>query len=180
MENHLSHRKGSDPMSDIMLTTTTGTLVWLGGLGVNFKLYGDDTGRAFSIVEHPVEPGVLVPPHTHTHEDEFSYVLEGEIGARVGDREVHATPGCYIIKPRGIPHTFWNAGSKPARLLEIISPAGFEKYFVEMSEVLRGERPPDVEKVQEIASRYGLTYQMSWIAELVRKYNLKPPGSRGT
>jgi quercetin dioxygenase-like cupin family protein len=162
-------------MSNILLSPATGTLVWLGGIGVNFKLYGDDTGGAFSIVEHPVKPGILVTPHTHKHEDEFSYVLEGEIGARVGDQEIHATPGSYIIKPRGVPLTFWNAREKPARLLEIISPAGFEKYFVEMSEVLRGDGPPDVEKIGEIASRYGLTYEMSWIPELVRKYNLKPP-----
>lgn len=60
-------------MSDIILTATAGRLVWLGGVGVNFKLYGDDTRGAFSIVEHPVKPGgALVPPHTHTHEDEFS------------------------------------------------------------------------------------------------------------
>lgn len=167
-------------MSDIMLTAAAGKLVWLGGLGVNFKLYGDHTGGAFSIVEHPVEPGTLVPPHTHTHEDEFSYILEGEIGARVGDQEIHATPGSYIIKPRGVPHTFWNAGAKPARILEIISPAGFEKYFLEMSEALRGDGPPDAEKISEIASRYGLTYEMSWIAELVRKYGLKPPARSGT
>lgn len=161
-------------MSNFMLTPGEGTTVWLGGLGVNFKLSGDDTG-AFSIVEHPIEPGVLVPPHMHTHEDEFSYVLEGEVGARIGDQEIHAIPGSYIIKPRGVPHTFWNPGTRPARLLEIISPAGFEKYFAEMAEVLRGDGPPNVEKIGEIASRYGLTYEMGWIPELVKKYNLKPP-----
>ena len=163
-------------MTDFMLNKTAGTLVWLGGLGVNFKLYGDDTKGAFSIVEHPIEPGVLVPPHMHTHEDEFSYVLEGEVGARVGDQEVLATPGSYIIKPRGVPHTFWNAGAKPARLLEIISPAGFERYFAEMSEALRGDGTPDAGKIDEIASSYGLIYEMGWIPELVRKYNLIPPG----
>ncbi len=123
---------------------------------------------------------MLVPPHTHTHthEDEFSYVLEGEVGARVGDQEVLAKPGSYIIKPRGVPHTFWNAGTKPARLLEIISPAGFEKYFVEMSEMMRSDGTPDVEKIAEIANRYGLSYEMDWISELVRKYNLTPPRGR--
>jgi hypothetical protein len=78
-----------------------------------------------------------------------------------------------------VPHTFWNAGEKPARILEIITPAGFEKYFLEMSEVLRSDGTPDVEKIGEIASRYGPTYEMDWIPELVRKYNLKPPRGRG-
>ncbi len=114
-------------------------------------------------------------PHTHTHEDEFSYVLAGEIGARIGDQEILATPGSYIVKPKGMPQTFWNAGTKPARLLEIISPPGFEKYFVEMAEVLRSDGPPNLEQIGEIASRYGLTFELSWIPELVRKYNLKLP-----
>ena len=162
-------------MSEYMLNEGAGRLVWLGGLGVNFKLYGDDTKSAFSIVEHPIEPGVLVPPHTHAHEDEFSYVLEGEVGARIGDQEMLATPGSCIIKPRGIAHTFWNAGAKPAKLLEIISPAGFEKYFAEMAEALRADGTPDIEKIGEIANRYGLTYEWDWIPELVRKYNLTPP-----
>jgi uncharacterized cupin superfamily protein len=64
----------------------------------------------FAVVEHPIEPGRLVLPHVHQHEDEYSYVLEGTIGARVGDREVVAGPGSYLIKPRGLMHTFWNAG----------------------------------------------------------------------
>ncbi len=162
-------------MTDFLVHKGDGKLVWLGGLGVNFKLDGADTQGALSIVEHPIEPGVIVPPHTHTHEDEFSYVLEGEVGARVGDKEILGTPGSYIIKPRGIPHTFWNAGVKPARLLEIISPAGFEKYFAEMSEALRDDGAPDVEKIGEIASRYGLTYEWDWIPELVKKYKLTPP-----
>ena len=163
-------------MSDFMLSKGAGPLVWLGGLGVNFKLYGDDTKGTFSIVEHPIEPGVLVPPHMHAHEDEFSYVLEGEVGAKVGDQEILATQGSYIIKPRGIAHTFWNAGANTARLLEIISPSGFEKYFAEMSEGLRGDGTPDAEKIAEIVNRYGLTYEWDWIPELVRKYNLTPPG----
>jgi quercetin dioxygenase-like cupin family protein len=83
----------------------------------------------FSIVERPIDPGRMVHPHVHPHEDEFSYILEGEIGARVGDEVLQATIGSYVFKPRGLPHTFWNATTKPARLLELISPAGFEKYL---------------------------------------------------
>src|SRR6476620_12305503 len=77
---------------------------------------------AVSIVEHPFEPGVLVPPHLHTREDEFSIVTEGEIGFRSGDREVVLGPGGYITKPRGEVHTMWNAGRVPARMIEVISP----------------------------------------------------------
>jgi mannose-6-phosphate isomerase-like protein (cupin superfamily) len=67
-----------------------------------------------------------VPPHLHTREDEYSIVTEGQIGFRSGDREVVLGPGGYITKPRGELHTMWNAGPEPARMIEVISPAGFE------------------------------------------------------
>ena len=98
-------------ISPIVVKPDEGRSVALGGMGVVFKLSGADTGGAFAVVEHPIEPGRLVLPHVHQHEDEYSYVLEGTIGARVGDHEVAAAgPGSYLLKPRGLMHTFWNAG----------------------------------------------------------------------
>ena len=98
----------------------------LGTIGVVFKLWDRDTGGALAIVEHPFPPGALVPPHLHTREDEYSIVTQGQIGFRSGDREVVLGPGGYITKPRGELHTMWNAGLEPARMIEVISPAGFE------------------------------------------------------
>src|SRR5437867_9028781 len=121
-------------MATIVLPPNAGKSVWLGGLGVDFKIAADATGGAFAIVEHPIEPGRLVPPHVHTREDEFSYVIEGEIGVRVGDQEAQAPQGSYIFKPRGVPHTFWNAGTQLARIIEIISPPGLDKFFEELAE----------------------------------------------
>jgi quercetin dioxygenase-like cupin family protein len=140
------------------------------------KLSGQDTGGSFSIVEHPLQQGTLgAAPHTHLNEDEYSFVLEGEVGVQIGEQEFTATPGTYILKPRGIPHTFWNAGEQPARIIEIISPAGFEKYFDEIGEVISaadgGE--PDFEKLAETAGRYGLTMHMERMPELMEKYNLR-------
>jgi quercetin dioxygenase-like cupin family protein len=104
----------------ILVKLGEGRSVSLGGMGVVFKVSGANTGGAFAIVEHPIDAGRLVLPHVHRHEDEYSYVLEGTIGARVGDNEIVAGPGTYVIKPRGLMHTFWNAGPGPARLLEMI------------------------------------------------------------
>jgi quercetin dioxygenase-like cupin family protein len=81
----------------IVVKPGEGRSVWLGGMGVVFKVSGADTGGAFAVVEHPIEPGRLVLPHVHLHEDEYSYVLEGTIGARVGDHEVVAAPGSYLF-----------------------------------------------------------------------------------
>jgi quercetin dioxygenase-like cupin family protein len=144
-----------------------GRSVGLGGMGVVFKVSGADTGGAFAVVEHPIEAGRLVPPHVHLYEDEYSYVLEGTIGARVGDREVVAGPGSYLFKPRGQMHTFWNAGPGPARILEVIAPAGFEAYFVELAEAA------DPGRRQELAAKYGVTYSSDWVAELTSRYSLK-------
>ncbi len=112
-----------------------------GGLGVVLKLSGVETGDSFSIVEHPMEPGVLAaPPHTHANEDEFSFVVEGTVGVLMGEEVYEAGPGSYVLKPRGVPHTFWNAGPEPVRIVEIISPAGFERYFEELAKVLSAGR----------------------------------------
>lgn len=151
------------------------TSVDLGGLGVIFRLSAQATGGAFSLVEHPIAPGTLVPPHTHSHEDEYSYVLEGEVGVKIGDQEFLATAGDIIVKPRGVSHTFWNPGPRPARLLEIIAPAGFESYFEEMARILNAGGPPDDEQVENIAEKYGMTYQMEQIPELAAKYHLHDP-----
>ena len=150
-----------------------GEVVWLGGLGVVPKLSSRDTEGRFAVVEHPLRPGALAgPPHTHTFEDEISLVLEGQIGVLIGDEVVQAGPGAYVRKPRGVAHTFWNAGPEPARLVEIISPAGFERYFGEGAAVLSAGGPPDVARIAEIASRFGVTMHMERVPELMERYRV--------
>src|SRR5712692_654576 len=145
----------------------------MGGLGVIYKVLGEDTGGALAVVEHPIEPGRLVRPHTHTREDEISYVIDGEVGMKVGEEEILAKPGTWVLKPRGIPHTFWNPGSTTARIIEIITPGAFAPYFEELASTLNSGGPPDQEKLAETARKYGLTYKMEWVPALKAKYNLK-------
>src|SRR5918995_900787 len=105
----------------------------LKSVGVRFMIWGAETGGTFSLVEHPIPPRTLVAPlHLHTREDEYSYVLEGRMGALLGHDVVYAEPGDLVFKPRNQWHTFWNAGD--SRLLEIISPAGFEHFFNQLGE----------------------------------------------
>lgn len=144
-----------------------------GGFGVVLKLAGAETGNSFSVVEHPLAPGVLAaPPHTHANEDEYSFVLEGTVGVLVGDEVYEAGPGSYVLKPRGVPHTFWNGGPGRARILEIISPAGFERYFEELAGVLSAGGPPDVARIEALASRYGLAFHWERVAEISEKYGV--------
>ena len=152
--------------------------VSLGGVGVDFKILAEMTGGAFSIVEHPLDPGRLIPPHIHYKEDELSYVLRGEIGVRIGDRDYVAGPGSYVFKPRGVPHTFWNAGPEPAHLVEIISPAGFENFFAELGE-LAASCPPEEfpERRAALARDYDHHFvHPEWVPELQSKHGLKMLG----
>jgi mannose-6-phosphate isomerase-like protein (cupin superfamily) len=106
-----------------------GHLAILGGIGARLVIAGDDAGKRFALVDHPMQPRALAAPmHRHHREDEYSFVL----GALLGDSVLSGNPGDLIFKPREQWHTFWNAGDAPARLLEIISPAGFENYFREL------------------------------------------------
>jgi len=145
------------------------------GVGVIFKIDGDDTGGALSIVEHPFEVGALVPPHIHNLEDEYSIVLEGEIGFRSNDQEVVLGPGGYIIKPRGEVHAMWNAGTTRARMIEVITPAGFERFFGELAD-MTSAGAPDPAAVGELAARYQLPFaQPAWLPDVIARYNLTPP-----
>jgi quercetin dioxygenase-like cupin family protein len=148
------------------------------GVGVHFKIDGADTGGALSVVEHPFDVGALVRPHVHTREDEISIVLEGEIGFRSEDQEVVLKPGGYIIKPRNQVHAMWNAGSTPARMIEIISPAGFEGFFRGFAD-LNDAGPLDPAKVAALAVDFGLPYaDPDWLPEIIERYGLTPPPPR--
>ncbi|MHB8731547.1 MAG: cupin domain-containing protein [bacterium] len=152
-----------------------GKKVDIGGLGVDFKIWGASTSGGLSIVEHPMEPGRLVPPHVHRNENELSYVLEGTFGVRIGNEIVTAGPRSYVFKPRDIPHTFWNPGPKPARLIELIWPAGFERFFESLDEIVRTAGGPEdfAARRDELGRQYGLEFLPEWIPELKAKYNLK-------
>ena len=117
-------------------------------------------------------------PHVHTREDEISIVLEGEIGFRSEDQEVVLGPGGYIVKPRNQVHAMWNAGQVPARMIEIISPAGFEGFFRGFAD-LNDAGPIDLAAVAALAADHGLPYaEPDWLSEIVERYNLTPPPPR--
>jgi quercetin dioxygenase-like cupin family protein len=142
-------------------------------LGVRFMIDGAATGGAFSLVEHPLPPRALGSPlHIHRNEDEYSYVLEGRVGVQLGDEVLEAGPGELVFKPRGQQHAFWNAGDEPARLLEIISPAGFENYFRELAPLL-GAPERDEAAIGEVIRRYELEIDFETIPVLAERHGLR-------
>ncbi len=146
---------------------------FLGSIGVRFMIDGPEASERFSLVEHPMSPRALAAPlHLHTREDEYSYVLEGRMGALLGDDVVEAGPGDLVHKPRNQWHTFWNAGDEPCRILEIISPAGFEQFFRELSD-MGGVARAGEEEVAQLSGRYGLEMRPETLPELVERFGVR-------
>lgn len=141
--------------------------VYLFDLGTRYLIEGE----SFALVEHTLPPRALgAPLHRHVNEDEYSYVLEGRLGAELGADIVEAGPGELVRKPRGQAHTFWNAGDEPLRFLEIISPGAFAGYFRELAPVLAAG---DHAGVQAIAARYELQIDFSTIPALAERHGLR-------
>jgi quercetin dioxygenase-like cupin family protein len=147
--------------------------VRLFGVRFDYKVDSADAGGSLAVLEVEIPAKTLVKPHNHTREDEFSLVLAGTVGVRVGDQVLQAGAGASLVKPRGTPHAMWNADSTPARVLEILSPGGLERYFEELGPVLAHEGGAGAKEYYELAERYGLTIQDDWIEELERTYGVK-------
>ena len=151
-----------------------GESVDLGSVGVRFMAWTEETGGGFSLVEHPIPPKTLVAPlHIHTREDEYSFVLEGRMGARLGDDVVYAETGDFVFKPRNQWHTFWNPDDAPCRILEIIAPGGFEHFFEEMASRMAGEFAP--EELASLDAEYGISFQPESVPELCAEHGLTHP-----
>ena len=151
-----------------------GRAVDLGSVGVRFMAWTAETGGGFSLVEHPIPPRMLVAPlHRHANEDEYSYVLEGRMGAKLGDDVVYADAGDFVFKPRNEWHTFWNAGDEPCRILEIISPGGFEHFFDELAGLITKAGAEDPAQLAELGARYGLEFDFESVPLLCEEHGLR-------
>lgn len=126
------------PGQVMVLGPGEGRAIPLGDAGiVTLKVTGAESGGAMSAYEFTVPPHTAGPPlHIHRTWDEAFHVLEGEMTFLIDGETSLAPAGSFIFIPRGIPHTFWNAGDAPARQLTIFAPSGIEDYFEEVSQVM--------------------------------------------
>jgi mannose-6-phosphate isomerase-like protein (cupin superfamily) len=128
------------------------------------------------VVEHPMSSRALAAPlHRHRREDEYSFVVKGRVGALLGDEVVVGGPGDLIFKLRNQWHTFWNAGDQPARLVEIMSPAGFERFFAELVD-LGGVTQAEPQMLADLCARYELEMDPASVPGLVQRFDLRFPG----
>jgi mannose-6-phosphate isomerase-like protein (cupin superfamily) len=152
-----------------------GKYVDLLSVGVRFLAWTEETGGGCSVVEHPIPPRTLVAPlHKHSREDEYSFVVEGRMGAQLGDDVVYAEAGDFVFKPREQWHTFWNPDDAPCRILEIISPGGFEHFFDELGTAVA---VPDFDPAHmaELGARYGVEADPESIGRLCAEHRLTYP-----
>ena len=139
-----------------------GEAFWFLGQLVTIKASADTTAGRVGITETLGPRGSGSPLHVHHNEDEWFYVLEGELTFWVGGTTVTAEAGAFVYGPRGISHTF-TVSSDQARFLLVVEPGGFENFVREIGEPAReltlppaGGEPPDLERLTVIAARYGL------------------------
>ena len=107
-------------------------------VGITHKVTAKSFGGAFTSIEARLAPGEMIPPHTHTREDECAFVLEGELTFDVGGQIAVAQAGSFVLKPRGIYHAFGNTGTEVAHVLEFHTPGGFESYYDEYERIVQG------------------------------------------
>ena len=163
-------------VEDLIVPPGAGEMDCILGLGVRYLIAGAQTGGGLAVVEHPIKPRALASPmHTHSREDEVSFVIAGRVGVQIGDLVTVAEPGTIVFKPRGIPHAFWNESEEEARVLEMITPAGFDDYFRELAplyaEATNGR--PDPERAAALYAKYGLDLDISSVPQLIQAHNLR-------
>ena len=151
--------------------------IFFRALGTTYKVLSKSVHGGAAIVEHTVEPGCIgAPMHKHTYEDEISYVLEGRLSAIQDGIVETAEPGQYIVKPRGKFHSFWNAERERVRFVEVITPGRFESYFAEIAPYLADGRPPQIDKLSEVAAKYSLITDAVATAEIIKRFGLHQLG----
>jgi quercetin dioxygenase-like cupin family protein len=163
-------------VDELVLPPETGEMVWLKGIGARYLVRGDQTGGRFAVVVHPIKPRALASPmHTHSHEDEISLVIAGRVGVQIGDQVLVAEPGTVVFKPRGIPHAFWNESDEETRVLEMITPAGFDAYFREMAALYAESTTgmPDPQRAAALYAKYGLDLNVASIPQLIEAHHLR-------
>ncbi len=158
-----------------VLGPADGKAGFLGSIGVRFMIDAESTDGGFSLVEHPMSAHALAAPlHRHHREDEYSFVLEGRMGALLGDDAIEAGVGDLVFKPRGQWHTFWNAGEEPCRILELIAPAGFERFFAELVD-LGGVAEAEPTVLGALCERYALEMDPASIPSLIERFGVRFP-----
>lgn len=163
-----------------ILRSAGGKVVELNAHDVRFMIWSEESDGGVALVEYSVPPRTLAAPlHRHANEDEYSYVLEGQMGVQRGNNVAYAEPGDLVFKPRNQWHTFWNAGDQPCRALEIISPGGFEHIFDDVAALMADANAEDMATEADawsaLNARYSLDVDLESTPHLCKTHDLVYP-----
>jgi quercetin dioxygenase-like cupin family protein len=152
----------TESVAPIALGPGEGESLWFLGILATIKSSAETTDGAVAVIEHLAPQGAGSPLHRHTREDEWFYVLEGELTLWVGGETIVAPAGSFVFGPKGIPHTFM-VSSEEARFLLVTEPAGFEQFMRAVGEPAQrleipppATEPPDVVALTEAAAGFGI------------------------
>jgi quercetin dioxygenase-like cupin family protein len=142
-----------------------------GSFDVLVRVRSEQTAGVMAVIEETLAPGAFITPHTHRN-DVWVHVLTGEIGVLVGEETAQAEAGAWALKPRDVLHSMWNAGSEPARIIEVLTPGGTERWFEEIAEL----PPGDEAGFRDACQRHGIAFfpDSPWTATLRERYGLLP------
>jgi hypothetical protein len=145
----------------------------LARLGTVHKVPSEITRGLVAIVEHTLPAGYLAAPlHRHCHEDELAIVLKGSMSILLGSDIVIAPAGSYVFKPRHQWHTFWNAGDRELRCIELLLPGGFERCLQRLSPLLAAGGL-DQGSIRSLADEYGIEYDADSVPELCARFGIR-------
>jgi quercetin dioxygenase-like cupin family protein len=151
-----------NPVAPIVAGPGEGEALWFLGVLATVKSSAETTGGAVAVIEHLAPRGAGSPLHIHSREDEWFYVIEGELTLWVGGETIVAPAGSFVFGPKRIPHTFM-VSSEQARFLLVTEPAGFEKFMRAVGEPAArleipppATEPPDVAALTAAAAEYGI------------------------
>lgn len=151
-------------LDGIVLPLGQGDSYWVLGDLYTFKATGEETDGKYALLELIIQPQDGTPPHIHSREAEAFYIQTGEVEFQLDERTVIATAGTFLHSPPGQRHLFVNKSGMPAKMLCWATPAGVEKFFAEIGKKVDDPTAPpppvtpaDLEKVMEIAPKYGIT-----------------------
>ena len=149
-------------------------------LDIVHKITAEASAGSLTIEEWSLPTGVMIPPHTHAREDECDFVLEGELMCEVGGEVVVASAHSYVLKPRDVPHAFYNAGSETVRILGIVVPGGLEGYFDEYEQIASMLASGEIDEEEhrrarsELGKRHGITWHDERISEVRARFGIGP------
>lgn len=127
---------------------------WAGGEAARFLLRSEDTGGLFSFYEVIVPAGEGTVFHIHQNMDETFYVAEGEFEINLGGEVHKVSAGALAYGPRGVGHSFVNSWDRPSTMLCTTTPGGIEKFFEELSELMKAEPAPEWAQLKDLAGKH--------------------------